>query len=178
MTPAPDEAPVPDGRPDGRPDGQPDGRLDGAAGAASPGGDPAHEAGGAAASSAPTPSARPGLGPGHALLVDADPLLACLLEEWLATEGLATHTVPPAGGASACRLVIVDLPYPRRGGVDSIREVAARQPGVPIIALSPTLFSSVESCGTVSRSLGVDCVLAKPTTRERLLAAVRRFVAP
>lgn len=123
----------------------------------------------------PAPMARPG--PGHVLLVDADPLLACLLEEWLAAEGLATHTVPPAGGASACRLVIVDLPYPRRGGVDSIREVASRHPGVPIIALSPTLFSSVESCGTVSRALGVDCVLAKPTTRERLLSAVRRFVA-
>ena len=29
----------------------------------------------------------------------------------------------------------------------------------------------------VSRSLGVDCVLAKPTSRERLLAAVRQFVA-
>lgn len=134
----------------------------------------------------PTPVAAPGPASsatpaaaataGHALLVDADPLLACLLEEWLAAEGLATHTVPPAGGAAACRLVIVDLPYPRRRGVDSIRAVASRHPGVPIIALSPTIFASVESCGTVSRALGVDCVLAKPTTRERLLAAVRRFV--
>ena len=126
------------------------------------------------ASCAPSPTSAPTAG--HALLVDADPLLARLIEEWLATEGLATHTVPPAGGMAACRLVIVDLPYPRRCGVDSIRAVASRHPGVPIIALSPTIFASVDSCGTVSRALGVDCVLAKPTTRERLLAAVRRFV--
>lgn len=122
----------------------------------------------------PTPAA-------HVLLVDADPLLACLIEEWLAPEGLAVH--PPLPGAPAsrpppggCSLVIVDLPYPRHTGVDSIREVASRHPGVPIIALSPTVFASVDLCGTVSRTLGVDCVLAKPTSRERLLGAVRRFV--
>lgn len=110
------------------------------------------------------------------LLVDADPLLARLIEEWLAPEGLAVLTAPGLAAAATCRLVIVDLPYPRRTGVDSIREVASRHPGVPIIALSPTVFASVDSCGTVSRSLGVDCVLAKPTTRERLLCAVRKFV--
>lgn len=119
----------------------------------------------------PSPAAR------QVLLVDADPLLARLIEEWLAPEGFAVLTAPVAATTAACCLVIVDLPYPRRSGVDSIREVASRHPGVPIIALSPTIFASVDSCGTVSRSLGVDCVLAKPTSRERLLGAVRRFVA-
>jgi DNA-binding response OmpR family regulator len=118
--------------------------------------------------------------PRQVLLVDADPLLARLIEEWLAPEGFAVLTASVAttvATATACCLVIVDLPYPRRSGVDSIREVASRHPGVPIIALSPTIFASVDSCGTVSRSLGVDCVLAKPTSRDRLLGAVRRFVA-
>lgn len=115
--------------------------------------------------------------PRQVLLVDADPLLARLIEEWLAPEGLAVLTAPRVAAAAACCLVIVDLPYPRRTGVDSIREVASRHPGVPIIALSPTVFASVDSCGTVSRSLGVDCVLAKPTSRAQLLCAVRKFVA-
>jgi DNA-binding response OmpR family regulator len=130
------------------------------------------------AGSAPAPTPP---GPPRVLLVDADPLLARLIEEWLAPEGFAVLTspvvAPVVAMAAACCLVIVDLPYPRRSGVDSIREVASRHPGVPIIALSPTIFASVDSCGTVSRSLGVDCVLAKPTSRDRLLGAVRRFVA-
>ncbi|MBL8346343.1 MAG: response regulator [Rubrivivax sp.] len=126
-----------------------------------PGSDPAR----------PPPSRR------HVLLVDADPLLARLIEEWLAPEGLSVLTTPVVAMAAACCLVIVDLPYPRRTGLDSIREVASRHPGVPIIALSPTIFASVDACGTVSRSLGVDCVLAKPTSRDRLLGAVRRFAA-
>lgn len=149
MTTAP-EAPRPDD-PSGRPRDEP--------GADAPAADP------------PRPPTRC-----QVLLVDADPLLARLIEEWLAPEGLAVLTAPMVAAAAACCLVIVDLPYPRRTGVDSIREVASRHPGVPIIALSPTVFASVDSCGTVSRSLGVDCVLAKPTTRERLLCAVRKFV--
>jgi hypothetical protein len=54
---------------------------------------------------------------------------------------------------SARILVIDDLPYPRRTGLVSIREVASRHPGGPLIALSPTIFASVDACGTVSRPL-------------------------
>lgn len=131
--------------------------------------DPPASPGADAGPSTPTPR--------HVLLVDADPQLAGLIGEWLAPEGFALLASPHAATGAACCLVIIDLPYPRRSGLDSIREVASRHPGVPIIALSPTIFASVDSCGTVSRSLGVDCVLAKPTSRERLLAAVRQFVA-
>lgn len=136
---------------------------------------PGHPSADPGADSQATPQAP--CAPRQVLLVDADPLLTRLIEEWLAPEGLAVLTAPKVAAAAACCLVIVDLPFPRRTGVDSIREVASRHPGVPIIALSPTVFASVDSCGSVSRSLGVDCVLAKPTSRERLLCAVRQFVA-
>jgi CheY-like chemotaxis protein len=124
----------------------------------------------------PTPSTE-GTPQRRALLVDADPLLAQLIDEWLAPEGLAVTAAPPAP-PGVPDVVIVDLPHPRRnGGVDSIRQLASRHPGVPIIALSPAFFSSVQTCGGVSRTLGVDCVVAKPTTRETLLVAVRRVLA-
>lgn len=78
--------------------------------------------------------------------------------------------------APAVDLVVVDLPFPRQGGVDLIKRINSRHPATPILALSSSFFSRIECCGPVARDLGVDCVLPKPATREAIAAAIRRVL--
>jgi two-component system nitrogen regulation response regulator GlnG len=101
------------------------------------------------------------------LVVDADPALAGLLEEWLSREGCTVVPERPD-------LVVVDLPFPRERGAELIERMARAHPGAPIIALSSNFFAGVEASGALARTLGVACVLAKPLTREALVNALRQ----
>jgi CheY-like chemotaxis protein len=111
-------------------------------------------------------------------VIDADNDWRLLLEQWL--QGLGCEVVVDADADAAALppvdLVIVDLPFPRQGGVDSVKRISSRHPGTPIVALSTNFFSRIECCGPVARALGVDCVLPKPATREAIAAAVRRVL--
>jgi len=129
---------------------------------------------------APAPSERrpASKSPFRVCVIDADNDWRLLLEEWL--RGLGCQVVDPADGGSAAApevdLVIVDLPFPRQGGVDLVKRITSRHPATPIVALSSNFFSRIECCGPVARDLGVDCVLPKPATREAIAAAVRRVL--
>jgi CheY-like chemotaxis protein len=103
------------------------------------------------------------------LLVDADPALRGLLEEWLQPQG---HRVVEAGAAD---LVVVDIPHPRRDGLEVLQRVAREHPRAPRLVLSSSFFPGVDCGGAVAHSLGVAGVLPKPLTREALLAAVQRL---
>ena len=110
-------------------------------------------------------------------LVDADAIWRDLLGQWLYTLGCTVLPEPPEGEAPPpADLVIVDVPFPRCGGVDLVRRIATQHPATPILALSTNFFSGIECCGPVARTLGVDCVLPKPATREALASAVRRVL--
>jgi CheY-like chemotaxis protein len=115
------------------------------------------------------------------LLVDADAALAGLIEEWLADEGCVVlrqsgaDTVATAEGPFDA--IIVDVPFPRQGGVDLIRRVAQNHPMAPILALSSTFFAGIECCGPVARALGATCVLPNPASRAALIGAVRRLLS-
>lgn len=128
----------------------------------------------AAASAAPAP---------RVLLARVDRALIGLLECWLTAEGCRVIDEPADAPADApvsaepVDLVIVDVPFPRQGGVDWVRRVASRHPSVPILALSSTFFAGIECYGPVARELGVACVLPKPTSRDALTRAVRRMLA-
>lgn len=66
------------------------------------------------------------------LLVDADPALAELLDDWLAGEGCArVHERP--------HLVLVDLPFPRYRGVELLRQVGDAYPHKPVLAMPKPL---------------------------------------
>src|SRR5262245_34957414 len=104
-------------------------------------------------------------------VVDGDPALRELIDEWLAEQGYSVVQDRPD-------LVVVDLPFSRDRGLQLLWSVAQAHAGVPMIALSSTLLSGCESCGAVARQLGVATVLAKPLTREALLAAVGRALTP
>jgi len=110
------------------------------------------------------------------LVIDADRALTALLDEWLGA--LACCVVHGSGpGADGCfDVVIVDVPYPRQGGVDLVARIAALHPKTPILALSPSFFARVECHGPVARALGVDCVLPKPASRDALTNAVRNLL--
>jgi len=108
-------------------------------------------------------------------LVDADLTWRDLLGQWLSTLGCTVLPEPASDSEPppAADLVIIDVPFPRQGGVDLVRRIAAQHPTTPILALSTNFFSGIECCGPVARTLGVDCVLPKPATREALATAVR-----
>jgi len=115
--------------------------------------------------------------PYRVCVIDTDPAWRVLLEEWLSDLGCAI--VPDTDADAAPQrvdMLIVDVPFPRQGGVDLVQRVASRHPATPIVALSSTFFSRIECCGPVARALGVDCVLPKPATREAINAAVRRVL--
>src|SRR5512138_1380715 len=104
-------------------------------------------------------------------LVDADSAWRGLLEQWL--QAMNCTVAPESDGETPPEvdLVIVDVPFPRQGGVDLVRRIATQHPATPILALSTNFFSGIECNGPVARALGVDCVLPKPATREALAAA-------
>lgn len=109
-------------------------------------------------------------------VVNADNATLGLLQEWLGAAGY--RVVDAETKPEAAALTIVDVPFARRGGADLLRQIAAADPGVPILALSPTFFSNVRCGGGCAHSLGVAGVLPKPLAREALLAAVDRIARP
>ena len=108
------------------------------------------------------------------LVVGADLDLIGLIEQWLPAERYAVTAV--AVGAAVVPqdpdLVIVDLPSPARAHLDSLRSTLSTRTHVPILALSPAVFASVECCGAAARALGADGLLPKPTNGDAMRRAV------
>jgi DNA-binding response OmpR family regulator len=113
----------------------------------------------------------------RALIVDADPALFGLLEEWLAAQGFGVARDAEACGApDGYDLIVADVPAPRSGGLALLRRLSEDHPGTPILALSSSFFAGIDTMGAVARSLGVAGVLPKPVTREALLLTVDRVL--
>lgn len=106
------------------------------------------------------------------LVVDADRVTLGLLDEWLRASGYdVVDGQADAAAPDGVALAIIDVPF-ARSGVERLRRFAARHPGMPILALSPTFFSNVRCTGGCARSLGVAGVLPKPIGRDALIGAV------
>jgi DNA-binding NarL/FixJ family response regulator len=103
-------------------------------------------------------------------IIDADPALAGLLEQWL---GELPCRIASEGAAD---LVIVDIPFPRQGKAEVLRRLAREHPTAPILALSSSFFAGIETNGAVARWLGVAAALPKPVTQAALTDAVRRLL--
>jgi two-component system phosphate regulon response regulator OmpR len=112
------------------------------------------------------------------LVVDADAALLGLLEEWLGNHGHSVVQERADVGLERERfdLVVVDVPFPRQGGLTVLRRIQNEHPRTPILALSSTFFAGVERNGAIARTLGVASVLPMPVTRETLIATVRKLL--
>lgn len=110
------------------------------------------------------------------LVIDADSALFGLIEEWLVALGYSVIAVSADNEfmAGAVDLVIIDIPFPRRGR-DQLQRIATDYPQTPILALSSTFFTGVENSSAVARALGVAGVLPKPVRHGALIAAVTKL---
>lgn len=112
-------------------------------------------------------------------IYERDDLMHGLLREWLSGAGYAVRdSLLPSHPAAAVDLAIVSITMPKQESNAMLRGVQRRHPRIPIIALSSQARSGLSSDGTAARALGVERVLAKPLTRNELLAAVRDVIGP
>jgi CheY-like chemotaxis protein len=109
------------------------------------------------------------------VVVEEDPLMRRLLEEWLQATGYEVRAFSSAGDVAgpAPDLVIVDLYMPRQGGREKLADLQARWPGTPLIAMSAQFHEARSAPSAVARDLGAKRLIAKPCARETLLSAVR-----
>ena len=111
------------------------------------------------------------------LVVDDDPIVralyACVLQEAgaaIVSSGLASEALQLIDG-QAPDAVVTDLMMPERDGIWLLKELAARLPDVPVIAVSGRLHDD----GLVDlRRLGFFDVLAKPIGLSVLTETVAR----
>lgn len=114
--------------------------------------------------------------PRRVLVVGADAALFALLQEWLGECACTAVEASAARKQDRFELVIVEIPFPRQGGVELVKQIANEHPGAPILALSSCFFAGIACRGEVARGLGVASVLPKPVSRDALLSAVRSLL--
>jgi len=114
------------------------------------------------------------------LLLEGDTLMRGLLRDWLTSAGYAVYEAAPRAAVRTpgVDLVIVDLYMPRADGARIIRAVQRSHPGTPVIAISGQFRMGLAATSPVAHELGAARILAKPFSREDLLAAVRALVGP
>ena len=103
--------------------------------------------------------------------------MCALLKEWLSQAGyrVSTAALRDAEHPGPADLVIVSICMPKHAGAQLVRMIRAAHPGTPMIALSGHFRSGLSAVGATADALGVQQVIAKPLTREDLLAAVREI---
>lgn len=117
------------------------------------------------------------------LLVDDDVTLLQAISGLLELEGI--DTVLSQTAAQAIEFlndlpvsgVIIDIFMPDRDGMETIGEIRARWPNLPIIAMSGGWRTiSPETILETARALGAQEALTKPFDRQALVEAVRRLL--
>jgi DNA-binding response OmpR family regulator len=111
------------------------------------------------------------------LLVDDDPSIRALYSQTLSRAGFDVETA--RNGKEGLEvveafkpdLVILDLIMPEQEGIETILQLQAQHPSVPILAISGALGASEYL--HVANLLGARRTLAKPIKSEQLLEAVR-----
>ena len=111
-------------------------------------------------------------------IYEEDDLMCGLLAEWLRDAGyrvncVASHSAPAQENAN---LVIISIYMPKHAGAQLVDRIRAAYPRTPLIAISAQFRSGLSSAGATAQSLGVAQVIAKPLSRDALLATVRAII--
>ncbi|HXP32062.1 MAG TPA: response regulator [Stellaceae bacterium] len=75
-------------------------------------------------------------------------------------------------------LVITDILMPEKEGIETIREIRAVAPHVPILAMSGGGTSKAMVFLDVAKALGADSALSKPFRADELIDAVNKLLQP
>lgn len=113
------------------------------------------------------------------LIVDDDEIFRAMLVEMVQREGYQVSTATDGNTAlnaidqSRPDLIITDILMPEKDGIELIVELAQREAGIPIIAVSGGRRSiSLEFNLESAKLMGVRATLPKPFTREQLRTAI------
>jgi DNA-binding response OmpR family regulator len=112
------------------------------------------------------------------VIYEEDDLMRALLEEWLRNAGYRVHGAASLGAPvqDDVDVVIVSLYMPKHAGPRLICEIREAYPRTPLIAISGQFRSGLSSAGPTAQTLGVAQVIAKPLSRDALLATVRAII--
>ncbi len=112
------------------------------------------------------------------VICEADDLMRGLLKEWLTAAGYVVSAITPCGPQPHVEadLLIVNMEMPKHTGSRVADKIRAAHPGKPIIAISAQFRADLSTAGTIAQTLGVAQVIAKPLTRDALLAAVSAII--
>lgn len=117
----------------------------------------------------------------HIIVVDDEAPLRQIISSVLASRG---HTVSEARSArealeinetNRAELVITDLVMREMDGTELLRRLRSRSPSTAVIAMSGDRHSTIYL--NMARLLGADRILAKPFSREELVAIVEAVLA-
>ncbi len=119
--------------------------------------------------------------PCDVLVVDDERVVADAVGLVLRAEGLEVAGAADAETALAhpalaeCQLVLCDLMLPGQSGLEAVRLIRARRPGLPIVVI--TGYATVAQ-QDLALAAGATAFLAKPFDDSELLTLVRRVLAP
>jgi CheY-like chemotaxis protein len=116
---------------------------------------------------------------GNVLIVD-DSLVARLSLKGILKESGLTISEAGSGEAAlkiltsgkAVDLVFLDLTMPGKGGVETLRDIAASKPGLPVIVVTADIQSRTLDA---VREIGAAAIVRKPADRAEILDALGRL---
>ena len=119
---------------------------------------------------------------GHILLVDDDAAVRRTLRAMLEKAGYAVTEAEDGDQAVALftahkpDLVLTDIIMPNREGVETIRELRALDPAIPIIAISGGGQTGGDLFLKIASRLGAVATVAKPIRQATLLEVIEKHL--
>jgi len=116
------------------------------------------------------------------LVVDDDPSIRLILKRYLEREGYSVDEACDGVDAltlaesKSYDLVVSDLIMPGKEGLETIKELLSKQPGLKIIAISGGGVLGSNSCLNLARRFGAVRTFSKPFDVAELVDAVNELI--